>query len=862
MQAALGIDAGAFADEAAQALVCGVWAARWYGLGGRAGLVAGLPVTTARPALARLFAGGLDAAVDAELDALERGLAGRDLAAALRGAPDPGVHFYPRFLAAYDPGQRRARGVYTTPDAAADYIVAAVHRALQVRLGLRLGLADASTWAQWAAARGVAVPEGAAPDGPVVRVLDPASGTGSFLVRVVEVVHRTMRAEFERRGEDPARAWPAYVRAGLLPRLHAQERGLAAFVLGQLRVAAALADTGFRAGADALRLRLGDTLAGPAAAAPTVVLGNPPYDRARRPAADEPHLWALIDDVRAAARATTIFSHHASLYNLYVYFWRWALRAALEGHARPGVVAFVSPRSWLAGPGFVGLRRVARALAPTLWVVDLGGEQGGADPEANIFEVDTPVAVVLAIRGAGPAARRDGEGVFHRVVAGATAADKLRALAAAASDPLAGPWRRAGDGAGEPLAPATGDDEWQAMPALADLLPWQQPGCKFGRLWPVAPHPSLLRARWARFVAADAAARAGLFGGGAGRSVHTQVRGAARLVDLAADAPPPPVVRYGHRSFDRQWALADPRLARTESPSLWTSQSPAQLYLTARMTGRMSAGPCLTVTAHVPDLHHFHGAFGGKDVLPLYRDAEARAANVTAGLLPALGAALGLPPPTPEELAGYLYALLSAPRYQQRFAEALRTPGPRVPVTRDAAAWIEAAALGRRLLWLHTFGERCRDPAAGRGGEIPAVPGLAWARPVTAIPASPARIEFAAHTGVLTVGDGRVRGVRAEVWAFAVSGAQVVRKWLAYRTARGAGRAAGSRNPLDAVRPTAWPPEWSDELLALLTVLDHTVALRPAQAALLDRICEGPRIAADELPRPAPAERREPRAAR
>ncbi|WP_419775876.1 type ISP restriction/modification enzyme, partial [Neisseria mucosa] len=61
----------------------------------------------------------------------------------------------------------------------------------------------------------------------------------------------------------------------------------------------------------------------------------------------------------------------------------------------------------------------------------------------------------------------------------------------------------------------------------------------------------------------------------------------------------------------------------------------------------------------------------------------------------------------------------------------------------------------------------------------------------------------------LKVGDGVVTGVSPEVRAFAVSGMNILDKWLGARTATGIGRAAGkAAAPLDRIRPTEWADEW------------------------------------------------------
>lgn len=69
---------------------------------------------------------------------------------------------------------------------------------------------------------------------------------------------------------------------------------------------------------------------------------------------------------------------------------------------------------------------------------------------------------------------------------------------------------------------------------------------------------------------------------------------------------------------------------------LWRLQGEKQTYFTALATEALGAGQAIIASAFVPDLHHFRGSFGGKDVIPLYRDAAATEPNVTKGLLDAL----------------------------------------------------------------------------------------------------------------------------------------------------------------------------------------------------------------------------------
>ena len=209
-----------------------------------------------------------------------------------------------------------------------------------------------------------------------------------------------------------------------------------------------------------------------------------------------------------------------------------------------------------------------------------------------------------------------------------------------------------------------------------------------------------------------------------GRSVTTKVEGYPLLADTTAGAAHEPIRRYGYRSFDHQWTFDDPRMAKTDSPSLWQSASDRQVYLASLLTGEIGAGPALTASADVPDLHYFRGSHGGKDIIPLWRDAAATEANLTSGVGEQLGRSLQIDPPDVEEVAAYVYALLSPSAYRTRFAEALQTPGLRVPITADAELWREAVAAGRRRLWLHTSAERFRDAAQQRGANFSLVDGI------------------------------------------------------------------------------------------------------------------------------------------
>lgn len=145
---------------------------------------------------------------------------------------------------------------------------------------------------------------------------------------------------------------------------------------------------------------------------------------------------------------------------------------------------------------------------------------------------------------------------------------------------------------------------------------------------------------------------------------------------------------------------------------------------------------------------------------------------------------------------------------------------------------------------------------------MPLVDGIGWDAPVRTLPDTMKQVGYDAATGTLTIGDGRVGGVRPEIWAYSVSGMQILPKWIGYRTRKGTGRATASKSALDHIRPVEWHDDWNDELLDLIRVLTLSVEREPELLSLLDLICDGPLIPASVLPIPNAEERQPPPTAR
>ena len=615
---------------------------------------------------------------------------------------DPWLYFYEDFLAAYDPALRKDAGVYYTPVEVVGAQVRLVDDLLANRLGKPLGFAD----------------EG-------VTTLDPAVGTGTYLLGIVE--HALARVA-ETRGAGAV----ASHAATLAGNLHGFERLVGAYAVSELRVSRALQQRG--AAGERANVYLTDTLESPHAAprqlplfmrpiaeqhrlalevkrrTPMLVcLGNPPYDRheaARRDNGHRTGAWvrwgedgdgadAIFRDFAAPVVEAGRGGQLKNLYNLYVYFWRWALWKVFEQDAaRGGVVSFVTASSYLAGEAFLGMREHMRRVCDEIWILDLGGEGRGARQNENVFAIQTPVAVAVAMRR-GRANRDEPATVRYARIDGSRAEKLARLDGIRAFGDVA--WQDCPEDWHAPFLPP-GAGDYFSLPLLTDLMPWQHSGVQLKRTWPIAPDAETLARRWQGLLRARNRAR--LFRETRDRKVAgryasaltgaTAEAGETPLAELPADAATPPVSRYAYRSLDRQHVLADGRLMDFRRPDLWRVHDDRQVYLTTSLTQTLGAGPALMACADVPDLHHYSGR-GAKDAIPLYRAAGGSEANVAPDLRERRGLpSIRLRPARPLRLRGAL-------RRRAREPPAARTdhhgrrPVPRSPCRRPQAA--EAAHL-------------------------------------------------------------------------------------------------------------------------------------------------------------------------
>jgi len=352
----------------------------------------------------------------------------------LKPEEDPVIHFYELFLSEYDHAQKMRRGVFFTPRPVVSFIVRSVDDILRVKFGIRDGLADAITWGDMIALHpGLKIPTHVAPDEPFVRILDPATGTATFLVEVIDVIYETMTTKWLSQGKSKAEVatlWNDYVPSHLLPRLYGFEVQMAPYIIAHIKLGLKLRETGYCfASAERARVFLTNTLEEPVdhlgilafgippiareaqdavsvkrTLAPTVVLGNPPYSGMSanmEPAARNIVApYRFIGDVRIKEKSA--LSLERNLNEDYVKFIRWS-ESIIENSV--GILAMITNNGYLDTATLRGMRHHLLTTFSSIHILDLHGDADRREkasdgtPDENVFvNVKHGVAVSIMVR--------------------------------------------------------------------------------------------------------------------------------------------------------------------------------------------------------------------------------------------------------------------------------------------------------------------------------------------------------------------------------------------------------------------------------------------------------------------------------
>ncbi|MCG8624810.1 MAG: N-6 DNA methylase [Proteobacteria bacterium] len=341
-----------------------------------------------------------------------------------RPGETPRIFLYEDFLKEYDRMGKIERGVFYTPSAVVRFIVKSVHEVLQKEFGLADGLADTTTWGEWAKDKtGVTIRDGWE-DKSVVQILDPATGTGHFLLEAI----KTIRTRLEKKWGDEGRhaeideLWQEYTKTHLLSRLHGFEILMAPYAMTHLGIARELEDKmpkDKRANVyltNSLRKPfdregtlafMSDTLTKEGEGADRIksevpvsmVIGNPPYSvRAQH----DKEIKAIVEKYKFMDGKPLGERKYGGLQDDYVRFIKKA--ECMLHKTGMGILAFITNHGYLDGITFRAMRKHLMQTFDKIYIIDLHGKAGEALPKGvhsdkNIFNIKgVGVAIIIAIK--------------------------------------------------------------------------------------------------------------------------------------------------------------------------------------------------------------------------------------------------------------------------------------------------------------------------------------------------------------------------------------------------------------------------------------------------------------------------------
>lgn len=792
----------------------------------------------------QLLTDQLDVAFLSGLDLLIRVIGAVNWRRVESGRGDVYLHLYEHFLQIYDLNSRKQTGSYYTPVEVVTEMVRLAEEILVTHLGRPRGFRD-----------------------PRVHTVDPAMGTGTYPLAIMKRVAEKAAAEYG------AGAAPEGI-ANLMERLYGFELQSGPFSVAELRVSGLMKEFGAKLPERGLQLFVANTLSDPKSVQPDlssnlqviaeqsyranqikretnvqVVIGNPPYKERAAGLGD----WVesgggkkenppIMLDFKEKGKGSTEFN----LKNLYVYFWRWAFWKAWEStqelnevQGDAGLVCFITAQGYLTGDGFAGMRRYIRRKASRGWIINLTPE-GKRPPQKNsIFSITTPVGIGIYLRDSDTNESVPADIKYIELTG--TRDEKFSKLADLTLDSPG--WQPARTGWTAPFTAEAGGG-WDEYPAMSDLFPWYSTGAAMNRTWVYAPTREVLERRWRELtLEGNPERKSQLLKTSRDTSLDKLKKplpGVKSEIDVTLPLKAefsslnPAIERVAYRSFDRQWVVADYRVLDMPRPDLWAARQPGQVFISEQHAQPFQGGPGLSFSALVPDVDHFN--LRGGRTLPLKHPNGQF--NVADGLVESLSSTLGLSV-TGDDLLDYVAGITAHPAFTERFAEELRTPGIRVPITSNSALWQEVVEVGREVVALHTYGERQSDIRSA------ALDKSADPDYRVTVSEMPADFSYDATTEILHVGEaGEWHNVIPEVAEYHVGQKNVLAMWFKYRVRKPVTRGG---TELDEMVQEQWPAEWSRELSELLATLTRLVRLEPLQRSLLDKVVSGELLTRDTL---------------
>ena len=699
---------------------------------------------------------------------------------------DPVIHFYETFLAEYDSQRRVDRGVYYTPPQVISYIVRSVDSLLKTELDRPDGLADDNTL-----------------------ILDPATGTGGFLLTVLDHV-REYITETYGTGE-----WTQYINAQLVKRIFGFELLVAPYTIAHLKLSLFLQAQGWRAD-ERLRIYLTNTLEQPDEMQPSipfagfisdeanaalsvkrdepllVILGNPPYPRdsvnPSRVGGDLTFIGRLIEDYRQVAGEPLGEKNSKALQADYVKFTRWAQwRINKNGE---GVIGYIVNNSFLDGPMFRGMRQNLLDSFNAIYLLNLHGSNRRteaiptAQRDENVFDISQGVCILLCVKERDNATPTK----VHYADIWGSRVEKYNILSE--TDVQSTEWCKL-----QPTSPyhlfvpqATDySAEYESGWVVTDIFQTGQVAIVTGRdKLTIHRTPEKVRETVTDFVSLsenEAREKYNLRKDSRDWKVRFAQADLRRHPDIEQH-----LASLQYRPFDPRWthytgqsagfhreARQDimQHLHHTTNLAICVCRivkSPAWQHtlITDKITEKCYISNTTSESAHVFPLY----LYPNPEEMEISTE---RTLNFQPAFLTTLSEALELPQTapfnlpkgvSPEEILAYIYAVLYSPTYRQRYYEFLKYDFPRIPLPQDIEQFRTLAALGQRLIDAHLLKDESRSAGTptshrfegeGNGvvGRVRYLDEQVWINP-----------------------DQYFTDVPEEVWKYEIGAYQVCEKWL------------------------------------------------------------------------------------
>ena len=795
------VESQEFSDWYSQTLVYGLFAARYHASETERFTreSAAVLIPQSNPFLRKLFQRigvyDLDVRVAWIIDDLVGVFGATDVRSLLdtnKAERDPVMLFYEDFLTAYDPARRKARGVYYTPAPVVEFMVRVVDEFLQRDFGLRDGLADCSVIRN---TKGQEVHR--------LQILDPATGTGTFLVEVVRSIYRKFAGQ--------QGVWNDYVRDHLLPRLHGYEILMAPYAMAHLNLEYVFRETGAtelgnaRYGiyltntleeqhADTGGLFPIDVEASAANALKRdmrvmVMLGNPPYNMGSR----NKNKW--IEELIKVYKQELKERNIMPLSDDYIKFIRYA-QYQIE-QTGEGIVAFITNNSFLEGLIHRKMREELLCAFDEIYILNLHGNsrlkektpEGNKDE--NVFDIQAGVSINIFVKHKEPSEVQ--AKLYYRDLYGLRK-EKLTALQSLHLDSTL--WKEL-----TPVAPY-----YFFVPKDFSLEESYRKGFSLTELFEIAALGPLSKrdcvvVNFQRCEAEALFAAAQKLTTEQFRELYRtgtdsrdwQVRSV--IADVQTHAKDVAFVRYTYRPFDDRYV---PYTGKTKGlfaypcfKTLGGVLHPKNKVLcTTRLVRESSFRHCF-VTSYLSDKA---SVCDGTYAFPLYRIPEGwdyTPAEIVAGVTQSgqkIELELNMRPEVlkkisqavgeavrGEEVFDYIYGVLNDREYRTKYFEFLKIEYPRIPYPKDLAEYQRFVQKGEYLRRLHLMDETLDLPAV-------ATFDVAGSNEITVV-----RYEEGADaiSGRVWINDAQYFGnVSRAVWDHYVGAYQPARLWLQKRIGR------------------------------------------------------------------------------